>query len=35
MPICAMCGQDYPEDDMVGDFCINCASIISDEESFI
>jgi len=35
MPICAMCGQEFPDEEMVGGFCVNCASIVPDEEGFL
>jgi len=35
MRVCVMCGQEFPEEEMVGTFCINCASIVSDEEGFL
>ena len=28
--ICRICGHKHPEDEMVGDVCISCASIIHD-----
>ena len=34
MLICSMCGGEFDEDEMVGDFCINCSSILSDEEKY-
>lgn len=35
MRVCAMCGQEFPEDEMVEEFCVNCASINSDEGGFL
>jgi hypothetical protein len=30
MPFCAICGEEHPEDEMIGEVCVSCASIIHD-----
>ena len=27
---CAMCGKECSEEEMVGDYCLDCASIMGD-----
>jgi len=34
MPICKICGDEFPEDEMVGDVCFSCASIMHDKLEF-
>ena len=29
MPICKICGGEYPPEKMVGDICIDCASAMT------
>ncbi len=32
MPICKICGGEYPPEEMVGDICINCASAMMQKD---
>jgi hypothetical protein len=34
MPTCAICGEDHPEDEMIGEVCVFCASIMNDKLEF-
>ena len=30
MPRCPICGEEHPEDEMIGEVCASCASIMQD-----
>ena len=32
MPICKICGGEYPPEEMVDDICINCASAMMQKD---
>jgi hypothetical protein len=32
--ICKICGEEHPEDEMVGDVCVSCASIMHNHLDF-
>ena len=32
MPICKICGGEYPPEEMVGDICVNCASAMMQKD---
>ncbi len=32
MPICKICGKEYPPEEMVDDICINCASAMMQND---
>lgn len=32
MPICQICGDEHTEEEMIGDACISCASIMQDQD---
>ena len=34
MPICKICGEDHDEDEMIGEVCVSCASIMHDNLKF-
>lgn len=34
MPICAICGEEHPVKEMIGEVCVSCASIMHDNLDF-
>ena len=32
MPICKICGEEYPPEEMVGNICVNCASAMMQKD---
>ena len=30
IPICPICGEEHPEEEMIGEVCASCASIMQD-----
>jgi len=30
MPTCSICGEEHSEDEMIGEICVSCVSIIQD-----
>ena len=34
MPICPICGEEHSEDEMIGEVCVSCASIMNDKLEF-
>ena len=31
MPICPICGEEHSEDEMIGEVCVSCASIMNED----
>jgi hypothetical protein len=34
MPICPICGEEHSEEEMIGELCVSCTSIIYSELDF-
>jgi len=34
MPTCHICNEEHPDDEMIGEVCISCASIMNDKLEF-
>ena len=34
MLICAICREEFTEDEMIGEVCVSCASIVHDNLDF-
>ena len=32
MPICSICGEEFPEDEMTDGICLNCASAMLQDD---
>jgi hypothetical protein len=34
MPACSICSEEHPENEMIGEVCVSCASIMHDNLDF-